>query len=90
MGRKIKSQIKDTKFKRDMEININGFIVESGDLIKIKGEYGSRFKFQSLTTNTDSNAQWVDCFEVFRGQVGAFRSFSIDRVKRIPGKRKKK
>lgn len=70
----------------------DGFEISSGDLIKVHGEYGTRFKFRSLTTNTETNSQWIDCFEVFRGQVGAFRSFKTERVKRIPtrGKRAKR
>jgi len=73
-------------------ITHDGFEVKQGDLIKIHGEYGVRFKFHSLTINEDSNSEWVDCFEVFRGQVGAFRSFRTSRVKRIPtrGKRAKR
>jgi hypothetical protein len=73
-------------------ITEDGFEIQQGDLIKIQGEYGSRFKFYSLTTNTTSNSQWIDCFEVFRGQVGAFRSFRVEKLKRIPkrGKRAKR
>lgn len=73
-------------------ITQDGFEINSGDLIKVHGEYGIRFKFKSLTTNTETNSQWVDCFEVFRGQVGAFRSFRTERIKRIPtrGKRAKR
>jgi hypothetical protein len=69
-----------------------GFVIAQGDLIKIKGEYGVKFKFYSLTTNINTDAQWIDCFEVFRGQVGAFRSFRTERLKRIPtrGKRAKR
>lgn len=73
-------------------ITKDGFEVKQGDLIKIQGEYGVKFKFHALTTNIDSNSQWIDCFEVFRGQVGAFRSFRPERLKRIPkrGKRAKR
>jgi hypothetical protein len=73
-------------------ITEDGFEIKQGDLIKVQGEYGTRFKFQSLTRNADNTSVWVDCFEIFRGQVGAFRSFRIERVKRIPtrGKRAKR
>lgn len=73
-------------------ITTDGFEIKQGDLIKIQGEYGVRFKFHSLTTNADSDSKWIDCFEVFRGQVGAFRSFRPERLKRIPkrGKRAKR
>lgn len=70
----------------------DGFEIKQGDLIKIRGEYGTKFKFHALTTNIQTNAQWIDCFEVARGQVGAFRSFRTERLKRIPtrGKRAKR
>lgn len=68
----------------------DGKIIAKGDLFKVVGEYGLRFKFQSLTKNLETGSEWVDCFEVFRGQVGAQRSFSSDRIKRIPKKRIKK
>jgi len=70
----------------------DGFEINKGDFIKITGEYGTRFKFQYITTNTESGSTWVDCFEMHRGQAGAFRSFNTDRIKRIPtrGKRAKR
>jgi hypothetical protein len=46
-----------------------------------------RFKFDSLVTNTETGAQWVDCFEVYKMRTGVLRSFKIDRIKRIPKKR---
>jgi uncharacterized protein YqgV (UPF0045/DUF77 family) len=91
MRKKTQNEIQETKFKRAPEITLeDGKIIYQGDIIKVRGEYGVKFKFQSLTTNVESGAQWVDCFEVFRGQVGAFRSFQSDRIKRIPKKRVKK
>ena len=71
-------------------VNEDGFTIAQGDIIKVRGEYGVKFKFWSLTTNPDTGSQWVDCFEVFRGQAGAFRSFRTERIKRIPKKRVKK
>lgn len=67
----------------------DGKVILQGELFKVSGEYGMRFKFQSLTRNEETGAEWVDCFEVHRGQVGAFRSFKSDRIKRIPKKRVK-
>lgn len=77
-------------FDRVYEMEYGNFTIEKGDLIKVTGEYGMKFKFVSVTTNTKTGASWVDCHEVHRGQTGAFRSFSIDRVKRIPKRRTKK
>ena len=76
-----------TKFRRLFQIEVDGFTIESGELIKIRGEYGVRFKFHSLVTNIETGVQWIDCFENYRGQSGPYRSFRIDRVKRIPKRR---
>jgi hypothetical protein len=78
-----------TKFFREPEISIDGFTISHGDMFKVKGEYGNKFKVVGFVTNLETGAQWVDCFEVVRGQVGAFRSFRSDRIKRIPQKGKR-
>lgn len=80
-----------TNFKKDDTLILpDGKIIEKGEIIKVSGERGVKFKFGSLTTNTVTGAQWVDCFEIFRGRVGALRSFKSDRIKRIPKRRIKK
>lgn len=80
------------KFVREDKMIADGFEIVRGDLIKVVGQYGLKFKFHSLVTNTDSGAVWVDCFEVFRGSSSQFRSFNPSLVKRIPqrGKRAKR
>jgi len=91
MGRKRNAtKVIETDFDRVYFMEYGNFVIEKGDLIKIQGEYGTRFKFHSITTNKVTGSTWVDCFESFRGQSGVFRSFRIDRVKRIPKKRTKK
>lgn len=90
MKKKTQPAVLETKFSKAPEMEIDGFTILKGDLIKVRGEYGVRFKFDSLTVNKETGAQWVDCFEVHRGQVGAFRSFKSERIKRIPRKRVKK
>lgn len=92
MKRKIESEVSQTKFQREFSLTIDGFEIVQGDIFKVKGEYGSKFKFYSLTTNSETNISWIDCFEIQRGQVGAFRSFKPDRIKRVPqrGKRAKR
>ena len=77
-------------FVREYQMKYENFIIERGDLIKIAGEYGTRFRFESVTTNPKNGAVWVDCFETWRGRTGAYRSFSVDRVKRIPKRRSRK
>ena len=82
----------DTKFHRDYELQIGNFVIVPGDIIKIEGEHGGKFKFASVVTNTENGLVWVDCFEVHKASIGTWRSFAPERVKRIPtrrGKRKK-
>lgn len=71
---------------------VDGFEIIRGDIIKIAGEYGVKFKFDSLVTNMETGSKWIDCFEIHRGVSHSYRSFATDRVKRIPqrGKRSKR
>jgi hypothetical protein len=81
-----------TKFHRDYELQVGNFTIVPGDIIKIEGEHGGKFKFASVVTNTENGLVWVDCFEVHKASIGTWRSFAPERVKRIPtrrGKRKK-
>lgn len=94
MGRRKKYIVPEiaTKFVREFSLVADGFEIKTGDIIKVKGEYGVKFKFYSLTTNIETGSQWVDCFETHRQQSGVFRSFYPERVKRVPqrGKRAKR
>lgn len=87
MPRRKKVAPPPSNFDRTYEIDIDGWTIERGEMIKVSGEYGVKFKFDSFVTNKLTGDQWVDCFEIFRGQVGVQRSFKIDRIKRIPRKR---
>ena len=79
-----------TQLQKEAQLILpDGKIIARGDIFKVSGEYGLKFKFDSLVKHSNG-AEWVDCFEVFRGQAGAFRSFTSDRIKRIPKKRVKK
>lgn len=89
MVKKKVAPIVDTKFTREYTVNVNGFDIVRGDIIKISGQYGLKFKFDSVVTNTETGASWIDCFEVFRGQSQCFRSFTADQIKRIPQKGKR-
>lgn len=89
-ARKTGTDGKPTKFFRFPEITVDNFVIEKGELIKIKDEWGMRFKFDSLVTNTETGAQWVDCYEVHKMRTGCLRSFDLDRVKRIPKRRGKR
>jgi hypothetical protein len=81
---------KETKFDRSYELDVNGRILVSGDIIKIHGEYGQRFKFSSFVTNRETGASWVDCFHMDKSTASAWRSFKTDRIKLIPIKRSRK
>jgi hypothetical protein len=87
--KKILASVSETKFSRVHSLNLNGFEIVRGDIIKVSGEYGLKFKFDAVVTNTDTGSVWVDCFEIYRGQSHSYRSFEIDRIKRIPQKGKR-
>jgi hypothetical protein len=90
MARKKKVEVAPTKFSRTYEIEVGNFIIKPGDIIKIQGQHGLKFQFHSFVTNTETGIQWVDCFEMDRGQTRIWCSFALDRVRRIPEKRKRK
>lgn len=89
MNKKKKIEIfDDEKYTKIPIMPVVGGIIERGDIIKIKGEHGSIFKFMSLTQNNDNGLRWVDCIQYEKGIAKAIRSFDIDRIKRIPKRRK--
>jgi hypothetical protein len=89
MGRRKKVNIKPSGLETVPYMEIDGFAINAGDIIKVKGEYGTKFKFVGITTNTLTGSQWVDCFEIFRGKAQQFRAFKEDRIKRVPQKGKR-
>lgn len=92
MPKRKQAEPSETHFVTEPTFEIEGFEVNAGDFIKVKGEYGSTFKVRGLTKNLQTGAVWVDCFEVIRGVPSAFRAFKLDRIKRVPrrGKRSKR
>tara|TARA_B110000259_G_C13867614_1_gene343486 strand:- start:177 stop:464 length:288 start_codon:yes stop_codon:yes gene_type:complete len=88
----IRAEATRSHFVTEPYMEVNGFPINGGDIIKVKGEYGTKFKFVGITTNELTGSQWVDCFEIFRGKAQQFRAFKEDRIKRIPqrGKRAKR
>lgn len=94
MPRRRKRVMRDGPFLRELELVISPTVtIVHGDIIKIDGEHGLRFKFHSLVTNPANGIQWVDCFELEKSRTDrvyvcrAFRSFYPDRVRHIPKKR---
>lgn len=92
MGRKRKVEIQPRNLTTIPYMECNGFPINAGEVIKISGEYGSRFKFVGVTTNDLTGSTWIDCFEIIKGVPSVFRSFKEDRVRRVPkrGKRAKR
>jgi hypothetical protein len=83
------SLIRETKFERSYELQVGTRTVLPGEVIKINGEHGAKFKFISLVTNKETGATWIDCFELDKTIVSAWRSFKTDRIKLMPIKRGK-
>lgn len=84
MARRKATVVQKTNFETVPYMEIDGFAVKAGDIIKVRGEYGVKFQFVGVTTNTLTGSQWVDCFEIFRGKAQQFRAFKEDRIRRIP------
>jgi hypothetical protein len=82
-----KAAVANSIFSRVPEITVGNRTIVAGDIIKIDGEHGGRFKFHSLVTNTETGTQWIDCFEMHKSMVSAWRSFRSDRIKLMPIKR---
>ena len=61
----------------------NGKVVEKNQVIKIQGEWGTKFKFQEHVVRKDTGVEWIDCFELERGVVSVWRSFRPDRIKTV-------
>lgn len=74
------------KFFRQYSVVLDGFELSPGDMFKVRGQHGGKFKFHSFVTNTDTGAEWVDCFEIMSGTTGPFRSFKLDKLKRLPNR----
>lgn len=90
MPRRKKVIAQPTKFRREYEMVLDGFVIPRGELIKVKDEWGMRFKFDAVVTNIETGAQWIDCFEVHKKRTGSLRAFKQDRIKRIPKRRGKR
>lgn len=89
MGRRKQAVVQPSGLETVPYMEIDGFAINAGDIIKVKGEYGTKFQFVGITTNTLTGSQWIDCFEIFRGKAQQFRAFKEDRIKRVPQKGKR-
>lgn len=89
MGRRKKAIVKPSHFSTEPYMEVNGFPIHQGDIIKVHGEWGAKFRFTGITTNNLTGASWVDCFEIIKGVPSVFRSFKQDRIKRVPKRGKR-
>lgn len=63
--------------------------IEHGDIVRVSGEYGMRFVFSAHVINRITGSEWLDCWELHRGQKAGLRSFKPDRVKPTKKRRKR-
>lgn len=79
------------RYQREPEYTLeSGRKIERGEVIKIAGEHGSKFRFLEHVINLDNGAEWIDCFELRNGVASGWRSFRTDRIKPLPRKRMRK
>jgi len=90
MGRRKKTKINDPFIREDFFVTDQGRTVSNGELIKIKGVWGTKFKFINYVTNPTNGVSWIDCIELEKGIGCGWRSFYPDRVKTMPKKRGKR
>ena len=89
MRKRKESQIPESHIETTPYMIVDGFEINAGDIIKVQGEHGGKFKFVGLSTNKRTGSQWVDCFEIIGGISSVYRAFKANRVKRIPQRRKR-
>jgi hypothetical protein len=68
----------------------DGRVIEKNEIIKIHGEWGSKFKFTEYVVRNDTGVDWIDCFEVRAGILCGWRSFRTDRIKPMPKRKNRK
>lgn len=90
MGRRKKYSVEDPFVREPSMVSESGKTINQGDLIKITGIWGTKFKFHQYVTNPKTGVSWIDCIELERGVSCGMRSFYPERVKHIPKKRGKR
>lgn len=68
-------------YTRTPEIKVDGKLYEKDDIVRIDGEYGTRFIFEEYVVNDQTNKDWIDVYELQKSQVAYRRSFSKDRIR---------
>jgi len=68
----------------------SGRTISQGEIIKIDGVWGTKFKFKEHVIRTDSGKEWIDCYELERGILCGTRSFYPERIKPLPKSKRNK
>lgn len=89
MQRRRKYKPKRSRLRTENSFFIGNREIFAGDIVKVNGEWGNKFKVIGLVTNTYTGAQWVDCYELSKGVPAQTRAFYLNRIKPIPRKRKR-
>jgi hypothetical protein len=64
--------------------------VTAGEVVKVYGIHGVKFKVIGLVTNTHTGVQWVDVYELSKGVPAQTRAFYPDKIKLLPKRRNKR
>jgi hypothetical protein len=75
-------------YTRTPEIKVDGKLYEKDDIVRIDGEYGTRFIFEGYVVNDQTGKDWVDVYELQKSQVAYRRSFNKDRIRPLRKKAK--
>ena len=67
----------------------NGRTIFEGEVIKIDGVWGTKFKFKEHVIRTDNGKEWIDCYELEKGISCGLRSFYPERIKPIPVRKRR-
>ena len=74
-----------SNFIKESEVTTpDGKLVSEGDIIKIHGEHGKKFRFSKFVTRQDNGLTWIDCYEMDKNLPCGLRSFRLERVRIIP------
>ena len=90
MARRKKVEINDPFIREESFVTEDGKPIVRGDIIKIKGVWGTKFKFLHHVTNPKNDVSWIDCIELEKGVGCGWRSFYPERAKAIPKRRGKR
>jgi hypothetical protein len=67
----------------------NGRKISEGEVIKISGIWGTKFKFKEHVIRTDNGKEWIDCYELEKGVNCGLRSFYPEKIKPIPTRKRR-